>query len=153
MVIDDLADRPHHCTLLLDQTYNRTANDYTHLISDNCPVLTGQHYGILRREFSCLRRDSLLRRKNTQLRNILITMGGTDHLDTSGKILRALTFTNLTQNCTITVVMGAQAPHLENTRQLAQQMPWHCRVMVEVSNMAELMAASDLAIGAVGGTA
>jgi spore coat polysaccharide biosynthesis predicted glycosyltransferase SpsG len=48
--------------------------------------------------------------------------------------------------------MGATAPWLEEVRTQAQDMPWPTRVLVGVSDMAQLMADSDLAIGAAGAT-
>jgi spore coat polysaccharide biosynthesis predicted glycosyltransferase SpsG len=48
--------------------------------------------------------------------------------------------------------MGLTAPWLANVQQLAAQMPWPSDVVVNVTNMAQRMADSDLAIGAVGST-
>jgi len=44
------------------------------------------------------------------------------------------------------------APWLQNVRELAAQMPWPTEVVVNVSDMAQRMADSDLAIGAAGTT-
>ncbi len=41
MVIDDLADRHHHCDLLLDQTYGREQNDYATLVPATTRLLVG----------------------------------------------------------------------------------------------------------------
>jgi spore coat polysaccharide biosynthesis predicted glycosyltransferase SpsG len=49
--------------------------------------------------------------------------------------------------------MGQTAPWLQEVKKLAIIMPWPTRVLVGVSNMAQLMADSDLAIGAAGATA
>ena len=48
--------------------------------------------------------------------------------------------------------MGSTAPWVEVVQQQAALMPWPTEVKVGVSNMAELMANSDLAIGAAGST-
>jgi spore coat polysaccharide biosynthesis predicted glycosyltransferase SpsG len=48
--------------------------------------------------------------------------------------------------------MGITAPWLEEVQKQAQDMPWPTRVLVGVSDMAKLMADSDLAIGASGAT-
>jgi len=50
------------------------------------------------------------------------------------------------------VVMGPSAPWLGEVQQQAGQLPWPTKVMVNVSDMAQLMADSDLAIGAAGAT-
>lgn len=152
MVIDDLADRPHACDLLLDQTFGRDPADYRPLVPTQCQLLCGSSYALLRPEFAALRPYSLQRRTQPQLRNLLITMGGVDKDNVTSKILIALRASPLPPDCQITVVMGATAPWLAQVQQLAQDMPWPTQVLNGVSNMAQLMADSDLAIGAAGAT-
>lgn len=152
MVIDDLADRAHQCDLLLDQTFGRNAKDYEPWLPDACTLLCGSQYSLLRPEFAALRAYSLERRKIPQLEQLLITMGGVDKDNATGQVLEALKSTELPANCRITVVMGTTAPWLAEVRQLADQMAWSTTVKVGVSNMAQLMAESDLAIGAAGAT-
>ena len=152
MVIDDLADRPHACDLLLDQTFGRDAADYRPLVPADCHLLCGSQYALLRPEFAALRPYSLQRRARPALRELLITMGGVDKDNATGQVLQALRTCPLPADCRITVVMGATAPWLEEIRRQAQDMPWPTRVLVGVSDMAQLMADSDLAIGAAGAT-
>jgi UDP-2,4-diacetamido-2,4,6-trideoxy-beta-L-altropyranose hydrolase len=152
MVIDDLADRPHACDLLLDQTFGRDAADYRFLVLADCRLLCGSHYVLLRPEFAALRPYSLQRRTRPALRELLITMGGVDKDNATGQVLQALRTCPLPANCRITVVMGATAPWLDEVKRLAQVMPCPTLVRVGVSDMAQLMADSDLAIGAAGAT-
>lgn len=152
MVIDDLADRPHVCDLLLDQTFGRNEADYCPLVPANCRLLCGAQYALLRPEFAALRPYSLARRTKPALRELLVTMGGVDKDNATGQVLRALRTCSLPPDCRITVVMGATAPWLEEVRSQAQVMPWPTRVLVGVKDMAQLMADSDLAIGAAGAT-
>ena len=152
MVIDDLADRPHACNLLLDQTFGRDAADYRPLVPADCRLLCGSQYALLRPEFAALRPYSLQRRARPALRELLITMGGVDKDNATGQVLHALRTCPLPAECRITVVMGPTAPWLEEVRTQAQDMPWPTRVLVGVSDMAQLMADSDLAIGAAGAT-
>lgn len=152
MVIDDLADRSHACELLLDQTFGREAADYQQLVPDACQLLCGSVYALLRPEFAALRPYSLQRRAQPALRELLITMGGVDKDNATGQVLQALRTSPLPADCRITVVMGATAPWLEEIRTNASDLPWPTRVLVGVSDMAQLMADSDLAIGAAGAT-
>lgn len=152
MVIDDLADRQHDCDLLLDQTFGRSAEEYSQLVPDRCRILCGSRYALLRPEFAALRPYSLSRRSQPSLRNLLITMGGVDKDNVTFTILDALHHCPLPADCRITVVMGAEAPWQEQVRLLAQAMPWPTRVLAGVNDMASLMADSDLAIGAAGAT-
>lgn len=153
LVIDDLADRPHRCDLLLDQNLGRQPQDYAGLVPAHCQVLTGPHYALLRPEFAALRPYSLQRRQaQPALRQLLITMGGVDQPNATGQVLQALKTCALPQEGRITVVMGLTAPWLQNVRELAVQMPWPTEVVVNVNDMAQRMADSDLAIGAAGST-
>lgn len=152
MVIDDLADRNHECDLLLDQTFGRDISDYAPWTPSNCTLLCGSSYSLLRPEFSALREFSLQRRKKAQLQHLLITMGGVDKDNATGQILLALQSSELPADCRISVVMGATAPWLAEVCQLADQLRWPTEVKVGISDMAQLMAESDLAIGAAGAT-
>ncbi len=152
MVIDDLADRPHDCDILLDQNLGRAERDYPDLVPDHCALLMGPNYALLRPEFADLRDYSLRRRSVPKLRHLLIAMGGVDEADATGAILEVLKDCTLPADCSITVVLGPHAPWLERVRLLAAQMPYPTELRVNVCNMAQLMADSDLAIGAAGST-
>lgn len=152
MVIDDLTDRTHVCNLLLDQTFGRDANDYRDLVPEVCTLLCGSNYALLRPEFAALRPYSLQRRVHPQLKHLLITMGGVDKDNVTTQVLIALRGCPLPDDCEICVVIGTNAPWLVDVQQQAQTMPWPTTVRVGVSDMAQLMADSDLAIGAAGAT-
>lgn len=153
MVIDDLADRPHACDLLLDQNLGRNDADYCGLLKGKTKTLIGPQYALLRPEFAALRAQSQIRRKiNPQVRSLLITMGGVDKDNVTGQVLAALKNCNLPPDLRLLVVMGSHAPWLAQVQAEARQMPWQTEVLVGVGNMAELMAESDLAIGAAGST-
>lgn len=152
MVIDDLADRPHQCDLLLDQNLGRQPQEYANLVPAHCKLLTGPQYALLRPEFATLRAYSLQRRQQPVLKQVLITMGGVDQSNATGLVLQALKGCTLQQDCRISVVMGLQAPWVQQVRAQARDMPWATEVLVNISDMAQCMADSDLAIGAAGST-
>ncbi|WHZ10395.1 MAG: Pseudaminic acid cytidylyltransferase [Burkholderiaceae bacterium] len=152
-VIDDLADRPHDCDLLLDQNLGRSPEHYARLVPRDCTVLAGPRYALLRPEFARLRDYSLQRRRHGKLQHLLITMGGVDADNATGCVLEALGACKLPSGCCITVVMGAAAPWLGQVRGQAARMVVPTEVVVDVDDMAQRMADSDLAIGAAGGTA
>ena len=154
LVIDDLADREHDCEMLLDQNFGRVMNDYQGLVSENCRLLLGTRYSLLRQEFAEWRQFSLSRRHNiTAPKSILINLGGVDKDNVTLKVLQALQAYMLQQDITfaITVVMGKTAPHIASVQAFANQMP-NCQVIINANNMAELMANADIAIGASGST-
>jgi len=153
LVIDDLADRPHYCDLLLDQNLGRQPAHYIQWVPAHCRLLTGPRYALLRPEFAFLRSYSMQRRQaQPALRQLLITMGGVDQPNATGQVLQALKTCALPADCRITVVMGVTAPCLQNVQELAAQMPWPTDVVVNINDMAQRMADSDLAIGAAGST-
>ena len=152
LVIDDLADRSHTCDLLLDQNLGHHASDYTNLVPKHCKVLAGPHYALLRPEFAALRENSLMRRESPALKHLIITMGGIDQPNATGQVLESLKTCPLPDDCRITVVMGGKAPWLQQVRETVASMPWPTTVRVNVSDMAQVMADSDLAIGAAGST-
>lgn len=152
LVIDDLADRKHDCEILLDQTFGRDKQDYQHLVPDHCKVLCGTTYALLRPEFSKWRQYSLEHRKNNTLEHILVNLGGVDKDNLTSKILDTLKQAHLPELSKITIVMGSSSPWIDSVKKKAEQLPWPTEVKADVSNMAELMANSDLAIGAAGST-
>lgn len=153
MVIDDLADRPHACDLLLDQNPGRTAADYDGLVPDGCTVLAGAGYALLRPNFARLRAASLQRRASGEVRRLLVSMGGVDKDNATGRVLKALRDAALPADCRITIVLGSQAPWLPDVRADAAAMPWPTEVLVDVADMAALLADCDLAVGAAGTSA
>jgi len=152
MVIDDLANRKHQCNVLLDQTYGRNENDYAGLVPKCSQLLLGSEYALLRPEFAEWREYSLQHRIKPSFKKLLITMGGVDLDNVTGELLDALKGCSLPKELDINIVMGATAPHLTKVQQQAKLLPNKATVMVNVSNMAEIMANADIAIGAAGAT-
>lgn len=152
MVVDDLANREHHCDLLLDQTYGRGTSDYRSLVPPEAELLCGAEYSLLGQEFAELRSYSLNRRKSGDFEHLLVTMGGVDKDNATGQVLSALKSSNLPEQCKLTVVMGNNAPWLANVQNTAAGLPWPTEVRVGVRDMAALMAECDVAIGAAGAT-
>ncbi len=152
LVIDDLADRPHDCDVLLDQNLGRQPGDYDSLVPDRCTRLIGPRYALLRPEFAAARARALADRPGRGLRHLLVTMGGVDRADATSAVLGALREASLPEGAHITVVMGSGAPALARVRELARDMPRSTHVAVDVPDMAERMADADLAISAGGAT-
>ncbi|WP_417441810.1 UDP-2,4-diacetamido-2,4,6-trideoxy-beta-L-altropyranose hydrolase [Idiomarina sp.] len=153
LVIDDLADRPHDCDILVDQNLGQSDRMYSPLVPKSCRILTGCQYALLRPEFAAFRERSLEYRKGkTQIDSVLISMGGVDKDNYTEKALNALASSGLNDRTEVTVVLGKQAPWLTEVKAQETNSRLNVRVLSNVSNMAELMSQSDLAIGAAGGT-
>ena len=148
-VIDDLANRPHDCDVLLDQNYYREMRHrYDGLVPPACKLLLGPSHALLREEFYAARekigvRDGVLRR-------ILVFYGGSDVTRETEKAIRALVELQL-PSVAVDVVVGGSNPRrasIENLCAAYDFLHYHC----QVSNMAELMAHADLCLGAGGTT-
>jgi len=149
MAIDDLADRPHDCDLLLDQNYCHGMDSrYSGLVPSQCRLLLGPKYALLRAEFSRARAG--LKQRDGTLQRILVFFGGSDPSNETAKALAGIRQFNLPK-VALDVVVGSSNPQREEVRRLCDTLPnaaYHC----QVDNMAEMMANADLAIGGGGTT-
>ncbi len=152
IVIDDLVDRFHDCDLLINQNFGATKIAYEGLVPSNCKILAGEKYALLRREFAEFRSLSLLRRDSPLVKNILITMGGVDQKNITTLVLRVIEACYFPEDIKFTVVMGPNAPWIDDVRNFAESMSKPVCIRVNVENMAGLMAGSDLVIAAAGST-
>jgi UDP-2,4-diacetamido-2,4,6-trideoxy-beta-L-altropyranose hydrolase len=145
MVLDDLANRQFDCDILLNQNLGSQAEDYQSKVPDNCELLLGCNYALLRPEFTELRNQALEKRKDTkEIKNILVSLGGSDPENLTYEILQYLGSFN------VIVVLGATSPHTKTIVNYAKNKS--IEVIINANNMAELMLRSDLAIGAGGST-
>lgn len=150
MVIDDLANRKHHCDILLDQTFGRCSSDYRSLVNSTCELFLGAQYILLRDVFFKLREKAIKKRAMTkQLKTVLITMGGTDPHNMTQWIIDVLMSASLPLHYDI--VLGPQAKHRESI--LSQTLPSNVHIHENVSDMENYMLRADLSISAAGMTA
>jgi len=148
MVLDDLADRPHNCDLLLDcNLYNQYEQRYHNLVPKHCQQLLGPAYALLRPEFYHARQH--LKSRSGQIQRILVSFGGSDPTGETLKALEAIR--QLPQpDLAIDVVIGSANQHQLAIAQRCEAWPnvtLHC----QINYMAELMTQADFAI-ASGGT-
>lgn len=149
MAIDDLADRPHRCDVLLDQNYYKAMGSrYDGLVSADCLKLLGPRYALLRPEFREARR--LPRAHDGSVRKILVFFGSADARNVTAKAIQALALIKA-NDVAIDVVIGVINPHRETIERLCREQS-NMRLHVQATNMAELMIEADLCIGAGGAT-
>lgn len=149
MVIDDLADRPHVCDLLLDQNfYENFESRYDGLVPAWCKKLLGPKYALLRPEFSEARKN--LRKRDGHVKRIMIFFGGSDPTNETTKALEAIRMLNR-PDIAVDVVVGAFNPYHRVIEQIASDLP-NCTCYFKVENMGELMTRADLGVGAGGAT-
>jgi len=148
MVIDDLANRKHDCDVLLDQTYGRDAGDYKELVPEQCEILAGVDYVLLRKEFILLRPKAVeKRRQTTEIRRILISLGGGDSKNYTLKALEMIKQSGF--KGAIDIVLGFASSNVESVKNYIRDFPCECTLYVD-ADMPKLMYEADLAIGAAG---
>lgn len=149
MVIDDLADREHVCHVLLDQNLvEAMAQRYVGKVPRNCTCLVGPQYALLRPEFNALRSSSLARRKIPVLDRLLIFMGGSDATNETAKVIAGIKLSKRHWEH-IDVVVGQAFPALKSLQANLVSVPG-ATLHVQASDMAQIMAAADLAVTAGG---
>lgn len=149
LCIDDLANRPHECDLLLDQNFSDDPDRrYAGLVPATCQTLIGPDFSLLRPEFAYWR--SKIEPREGRVGRIFLFFGGSDAANVTAKVLRALDVSKcLGPDVTVDVVTGNANPHNDEIQAVVRQMHG-VRYFQQVDNMAELMAKADLAIGATG---
>ena len=147
LVIDDLAERAHDCDLLLDQNYYaELADRYSGKVSAKTQLLLGPRYVLLRQEF--LERKIAARVRRGRVCNVLVFFGGMDCDNVTSLAIEALVTVTSHHVANVAVVIGAQHPHQVSIQARCKEFGYACHV--QTSNMAELIAAADIAVGAGG---
>lgn len=149
-VIDDLADRPHSCELLLDQNWHGSGaqSRYKELTPAHCVHLLGPQYALLGPEYAELKRwrpehDGLVRR-------VLLFFGGSDPDNLTAKALAALSTPEFS-TLVLDVVVGQNHPDPSGIAQMATARSGTV-VHQNLPSLAGLMLRSDLMLGAGGST-
>jgi UDP-2,4-diacetamido-2,4,6-trideoxy-beta-L-altropyranose hydrolase len=149
LVIDDLADRPHDCDLLLDQNlYRNLEVRYRGLLPESARTYLGPKYALLRPEFRQARR--LLRPRQGALKHLLISFGGGDPTNETAKALAAMDLLGL-DALSLDVVIGSSNPNASSLQAACAARPG-CTLHIQADTMALLMSRADLALGGGGGT-
>jgi len=150
MVIDDLANRPHDCDILLDQTLTDTPGEvrYRGLLPAQCATLFGPRFALLSEEYARYRRTARPQLDNIQ--RVLVSMGGSDLDDATGLAVRAMSERDLA-GLELDVVVGANYPHRERLLGLASTRG-RTTVRGPLPSLTEAMAGAHLAVGAGGST-
>jgi len=148
LVIDDLADRPHDCDLLLDVNLQEPEGRYAGLVPAWCRQLLGPAYALLRPQFAAARPAPA--RRDGRVARLLIFFGGSDHDNLTGRALTALGRLGR-DDLAVDVVLGASNPRRSELEALCASLK-SVTCHFNVADMAALMAAADLAIGAAGVT-
>lgn len=149
MVIDDLANRHHHCDVLLDQNFSDEREPrYSGLVPRQCRLLAGPRFALLDPEYASNRKRPIAR--DGVVRTVFVYFGGSDPQNMTGLALDALSRPEF-RHLKVDVVVGANNP---NRKELFAQVVARGGVQIfgMLPNLAGLMMQADLAIGAGGTT-
>ncbi|WP_040758344.1 UDP-2,4-diacetamido-2,4,6-trideoxy-beta-L-altropyranose hydrolase [Sporosarcina newyorkensis] len=148
VVIDDLANRPHDCDMLIDQNvvpdYKRR---YDLLVPKHCVRLLGPKYLIMREEF--IRKRHLTRIRDGNVQRLLIFMGGSDPTNETMKVLAAMCVLDMNY-LQVDVVVGSSNVRKSEIESLCTELGYQFHFQIDY--MAELMGQADFSIGAGGST-
>lgn len=147
MVIDDLADRPHDCDLLLDQGPGRNADDYAELVPAHADVLAGPGYALLDPAYGTYR-DRNSPDESHRRAGIFVSFGATDPRNFTIRGLDALEGAAL--GGPVNVVLGAAAPHREAVGTRLKSWDGEATLHIDTAEIIQLLADSRFAVGAGG---
>ena len=151
MVIDDLANRKHDCDILLDQNFylNKDVR-YAGLVPEHCKMLLGPEHALLREEFYEAKKH--LRKRDGNIKNILVFYGGSDLTNETEKAIKALVqLHDEGYSFTADIITGLSNSRRGKIEKICSKyhfLHYYC----QVSNMAEFMNKADLMLGAGGST-
>ena len=149
MVIEDLYDRKHECSILLNQNLNSEYNDiYKDLVPNECKKLLGTKYAMLDPIYEKLHKN--VPHKTNDIKNILVYFGGADKDNLTGRTLDTLLNLNLL-DIEINIVIPeshGNAKEIEKIALVNKNIILHKGYF----DLAPLMVQADFAIGAGGST-
>ncbi len=134
----------YHCDLLLNQNLYAENIDYD---APGSKILLGPRYVLLRDEFWRFRNWE--RTGLEDVDNILVTLGGADQWNTTGKVVEYLGAAP--QDFEVSVVVGSHYGHLEDLKEQTGDLSKDFKILKDISNMSEVMSHADIAV-ASGGT-
>lgn len=150
MVIDDLMNRFHSCDIILDQNISAVEPIYSQLMKKKSILMMGPTFSLLREEFRNQHPLIKIGSAERKISKILVFFGASDINGDCLKFAKA----NLAEQSKyfqFTFVLISDHPDYASMEKLTSQYPG-VRLLSFVQNFMELMAESDLFIGAGGTT-
>jgi UDP-2,4-diacetamido-2,4,6-trideoxy-beta-L-altropyranose hydrolase len=148
VAIDDLAARRHDCDLLIDATLGRSSEAYAALIPAPASALTGPAYALLRPEYADGRGAALARRRPAAPpRRLLVSLGLMDFRGVTGRVMNLIR--PALDELQVDIVVGSGASTVPWLRHVVDQ-DARLTLHVDTRDMAGLIAAADIGIGAGG---
>lgn len=144
-VIDDLADRPHLCHLLLDQGLLRQASDYQDLVPGDCTLCIGAPYALTSHKFFKVKEKPGLSPKP----KVLVSLGGSDPRGVTLKVLEAAGKAKLTLDYDFLCIAGAANARADEVEAWCRDL--NIKYLHSVPSLFPYWQEYELSIGAYGG--
>ena len=152
IVLDDLAQRRLDVDIVVNQNLGWRAKDYFHLVGPETKLLIGPQYALLSENYASaggnLKRDFT----NSIPLRVLVSLGGADVENVSGKVARVLEKMQFPLDFEVTIVVGSMNPNLESLQQICRNSSGKIKLLQGKNNLVDAYLSHDLAIGAVGGS-
>jgi UDP-2,4-diacetamido-2,4,6-trideoxy-beta-L-altropyranose hydrolase len=133
---------------ILNPNSNATQDMYEN-VEPFTQLLLGTRYALLRREFAAWRMWN--RDTPRTARSLLVTMGGSDPDNVTSLVMQALNAVKR-EGFRSLIVAGGSNPNFDSLQQLVSKAGGSIQLQESVTSMPDLMAHSDMAIIAAGGT-
>ena len=144
-VIDDLADRPLACDLLIDHNWHADHREkYRGWLEQDAHLLGGPRFALLDAAFA----DAPRLEVSDAVGSIGVFMGGTDIVNATVAVAEAIGMSGFSG--AVEVVTTSANPHLGTVRQAVAALPG-ARLSLDLPELSGFFAAHDLHIGAGGG--
>lgn len=143
--IDDLANISFPSDVVINQNIYAKELNY-HSSTGRTKFLLGPKYALLREEFSNLGK----REVNEKVKNLLITLGGSDPFNLTPRILKILD--RIRQDFKITVIIGPFFKNIVEIEKTAKEIDKKVELVYNSHKMSKIMLASDLAVTGGGTT-
>jgi len=147
-VIDDMTDRTHACDVLLNPSPGIDADEYATTAPDGCQFLLGPRFALLRPQFSSAHEGK--HAAPTTADRLLVTMGGSDPENLTGRVVEALSLRSEMPGTRI--ILGSAYAFGDQTKARVKKLSDRISVYEDVDDMAAHMTWCDMAVSASGST-
>ena len=144
VVLDDLANRKHNCSIVIDQSIGFKGDEYSALVPNNCVTLLGPKFALLSKNFEFNVCSSLKKYR------MLINFGGADKDNYTLHVAQLLERSSLPSVQKMKIVVGKDFPHFKQLLNFSEQSRFDITLIKDPKNMAREISECNFSIGAAG---
>jgi UDP-2,4-diacetamido-2,4,6-trideoxy-beta-L-altropyranose hydrolase len=152
IVLDDLAERRLDVDVVINQNLGWTTGDYAHLVGQETQLLLGPRYALLAENYATVRKKVDRTFKSEVPLRVLVSLGGADIENVSGKVARVLGRMQTGHDFVMTIVVGPMNPNFDDLNQICRNSAGKIEILQGANNLVDAYSSHDIAIGAVGGS-